>query len=55
MRGLKKLALLLPALLLGCSDYELNPKTAPPIVVEEPNIAVYPTVLSFGHLEAGMG
>tara|TARA_R110002110_G_scaffold414647_1_gene645422 strand:- start:1029 stop:2636 length:1608 start_codon:yes stop_codon:yes gene_type:complete len=55
MRGLKKLAILLPALLLSCSDYELNPKVDPPIVVEEPNITVYPAVLSFGHLDAGMG
>tara|TARA_Y100001963_G_C6789705_1_gene454803 strand:+ start:2951 stop:4558 length:1608 start_codon:yes stop_codon:yes gene_type:complete len=55
MRGLKKLILLLPILLVSCSDYELNPKTDPPIVVEEPNIAVYPTVLSFGHLDAGAG
>ncbi len=55
MRSLKKLALFLPALLLGCSDYGINPQKDPPIVVEEPDIAVFPSALTFGHLDAGMG
>jgi len=51
----KNIALFSAAILLGCSDYELNPKVEEIPVIEAPNIHVSPSTLNFGHLDAGIG
>jgi len=51
----KNIALFSAAILLGCSDYELNPKVEEIPIIEAPNIQVTPSTLNFGHLDAGTG
>jgi len=55
MRHAQKIVILCMGFLLGCSDYELNPKVEEIPVIEVPNIHVTPSSLNFGHLDAGVG
>jgi len=55
MRHAQKIVIFCMGFLLGCSDYELNPKVEEIPVIEVPNIHVTPSSLNFGHLDAGVG
>jgi len=55
MRYAQKIVIFCMGFLLGCSDYELNPKVEEIPVIEVPNIHVTPSSLNFGHLDAGVG
>ena len=55
MRCVKNISFFCMAALIGCFDYELNPKVEEIPVIEAPNIHVEPSSLNFGHLDAGMG